>query len=109
MDWVQIAVSILSGLAVCIPAIDGRLLYLDEKRSRPILAGMSAAYPQRAIQAVDFEKNIRHFWDNVKWEQSKKCEKFFGGSGEEKTAFARACEEAQKKQGKPPAEQRLSD
>ena len=39
MDWVQIAVSILSGLAVCIPAIDGRLLHFDKKEADQFLLG----------------------------------------------------------------------
>lgn len=39
MDWVQIAVSILSGLAVCIPAIDGRLLHFDKKEADHFLPG----------------------------------------------------------------------
>ena len=51
-------------------AIDGRLLYLDKRRSQTILAGVSAANPQRAIQEVDFKKNIQDFWANVKREKA---------------------------------------
>lgn len=47
-------------------AIDGRLLHLGKKRSQTILAGVSAANPQRAIQEVDFKKNIQDFWATVK-------------------------------------------
>lgn len=78
-------------------AIDGRLMYLDKKRSQPILAGISAANSQRAIQAVDFNKNIQDFWSNVKWEKSGKTDYLSGNDGESKTAFARAYEEAQRK------------
>ena len=41
-----------------------------QKRSQTLLAGMSAANPQRAIREVDFEKNIQDFRPNVKWAQS---------------------------------------
>lgn len=78
-------------------AIDGRMMYLDKKRSQPILAGISAANSQRAIQAVDFNKNIQDFWSNVKWEKSGKTDYLSGNDGESKTAFARAYEEAQRK------------
>ena len=78
-------------------AIDGRLLYLDKKRSQTILAGVSAANPQRAIQEVDFKKNIQDFWANVKWAQSGKSVYTSGETGGEKTAFARAYEKAQRK------------
>ena len=57
---------------------------------------MSAAYPQRAIQEVDFKKNIQDVWVKVKWEQSGKTAYFTEGGGEEKTAFALAYEEAQR-------------
>ncbi len=70
---------------------------LRQKRSQPILAGISAANSQRAIQAVDFNKNIQDFWSNVKWEKSGKTDYLSGNDGESKTAFARAYEEAQRK------------
>lgn len=72
-------------------------MHLDKKRSQPILAGGSAAFPQGAIQAVDFDKNIQDFWANVKWEKSGKTDYLSGNDGESKTAFARAYEEAQRK------------
>ena len=78
-------------------AIDGRLMHLDKKRSHPILAGGPAANSQGTIQAVDFNKNIQDFWSNVKWEKSGKTDYLSGNDGENKTAFARAYEEAQRK------------
>ena len=76
----------------------GRLLHLDKKRSQTILAGMSGVlYPQRAIQEVDFKKNIQDFWADVKWENAKN-NNFLVGNKRGKTAFARAYEEAQRRQ-----------
>lgn len=74
----------------------GRMLHPDKKRSQTILAGVSAANSQRAIQEVDFKKNIQDVWVKVKWEQSGKTAYFTEGGGEEKTAFALAYEEAQR-------------
>ena len=51
-------------------AADGRLLALDEKRSRSQLAGARTANWYVAIQGTDFEANIRNFLRNVKWENS---------------------------------------
>lgn len=79
-------------------AIDGRLLYLDKKRSQTILAGVSAANPQRAIQEVDFKKNIQDFWANVKWEKTG-ANAYSSGGGGEKTAMQEAFEKAQEQRG----------
>ena len=78
-------------------AIDGRLMHLDKKRSQRILAGSPAANSQGTIQAVDFNKSIQDFWANVKWEKSGKTDYLSGNTGGNKTAFARAYEEAQRK------------
>lgn len=51
-------------------AADGRLLFVDKKRSQDFLAGVSAANSRRAIQEADFTTNIRNFLQNVKWENS---------------------------------------
>lgn len=51
---------------------DGRILYLDEKRSQahlPIAKGSN--YPTVGRKA-DFTDNIRRFWANVKWKKSGK-------------------------------------
>lgn len=53
-------------------AADGRILYLDEKRSQahlPIAKGSN--YPTVGRKA-DFTDNIRRFWANVKWKKSGK-------------------------------------
>ena len=78
-------------------ALEGRLLYLDEKRSQPTLAGMPAANSQGAIRGVDFEKNIQDFWANVKWAQGKRDRYVSGESDSGKTAIEMAFEEARKK------------
>lgn len=72
-------------------------MHLDKKRSQPILAGSLAANSQGTIQTVDFNKNVQGFWANVKWEKSGKTDYLSGNDGENKTAFARAYEEAQRK------------
>ena len=78
-------------------ALEGRLLYLDEKRSQPTLAGMPASNSQGAIRGVDFEKNIQDFWANVKWAQGKRDRYVSGESDSGKTAIEMAFEEARKK------------
>lgn len=68
----------------------GRLLYLDEKRSQPILAGIPAADLQTAIQEVDFKKNIQNFWMDVKWIRSGNTQYSSGTSVDGDSAFAHA-------------------
>ncbi|HCQ74301.1 MAG TPA: hypothetical protein DIT84_05795, partial [Clostridiales bacterium] len=56
---------------------DGRILYLDEKRSQAHLAGMKGSNYPTAARKADFSDNIRTFWDNVKWKKSGKAEMNF--------------------------------
>ena len=51
-------------------AADGRLLFLDKKRSQDILAGVPAANSPTAMREADFKNNIRNFWANVNWKKS---------------------------------------
>lgn len=59
---------------------DGRILYLDEKRSQAHLAGMKGSNYPTAARKADFSNNIRTFWDNVKWKKSGKVEMSFDSS-----------------------------
>lgn len=78
-------------------ASDGRLLYLDKKRSQAALAGVPAANSLAAIQGGDFTTNIRNFIAGVKWEKSG-ASSYTSGAADGKTTFAKAYEEAQQKQ-----------
>ena len=51
-------------------AAEGRLLFLDKKRSQDILAGGPASNSPAAIREADFKNNIRNFWANVNWKKS---------------------------------------
>ena len=83
-------------------ASDGRLLYLDKKRSQAALAGVPAANSLAAIQGGDFTTNIRNFIAGVKWEKSG-ASSYTSGAADGKTTFAKAYEEAQQKQRYSPA------
>lgn len=82
---------------------DGRLLYLDKKRSQAALAGVPAANSLAAIQGGDFTTNIRNFIAGVKWEKSG-ASSYTSGDADGKTTFAKAYEEAQQKQRYSPAD-----
>lgn len=82
---------------------DGRLLYLDKKRSQAALAGVPAANSLAAIQGGDFTTNIRNFIAGVKWEKSG-ASSYTSGAGDGRTTFAKAYEEAQQKQRYSPAD-----
>lgn len=84
-------------------ASDGRLLYLDKKRSQAALAGVPAANSLAAIQGGDFITNIRNFIAGVKWEKSG-ASSYTSGVGAGKTTFAKAYEEARQKQRYSPAD-----
>jgi hypothetical protein len=84
-------------------ASDGRLLYLDKKRSQAALAGVPAANSLAAIQGGDFITNIRNFIAGVKWEKSG-ASSYTSGVGDGKTTFAKAYEEARQKQRYSPAD-----
>lgn len=84
-------------------ASDGRLLYLDKKRSQAALAGVPAANSLAAIQGGDFTTNIRNFIAGVKWEKSG-ASSYTSGVGDGKTTFAKAYEEARQKQRYSPAD-----
>ena len=63
-DREQISMDISSAM------IDGRLLYVDKKRSQD-LAGVLGSNYQGALQGIDFNKNIQQFWDNVNKKRGK--------------------------------------
>lgn len=84
-------------------ASDGRLLYLDKKRSQAALAGVPAADSLAAIQGGDFITNIRNFIAGVKWEKSG-ASSYTSGVGDGKTTFAKAYEEARQEQRYSPAD-----
>lgn len=84
-------------------ASDGRLLYLDKKRSQAALAGVPAANSLAAIQGGDFITNIRNFIAGVKWEKSG-ASSYTSGVGDGKTTFEKAYEEARQKQRYSPAD-----
>lgn len=44
--------------------LDGRLLYVDEKRSQTLSSVLGANY-QGTLRGIDFNKNIQQFWNNV--------------------------------------------
>lgn len=77
-------------------AADGRLLFLDKKRSQDILAGVPASNSPGAMREADFKNNIRNFWANVNWKKSGR-ENFLSGAAEQETELARAYREAQEK------------
>lgn len=77
-------------------AAEGRLLFLDKKRSQDILAGVPASNSPGAIREADFKNNIRNFWANVNWKKSGR-ENFLSGAAEQETELARAYREAQEK------------
>lgn len=100
---------------LALSAEEGRLLYLDKKRSTGTLtsgirnskpkiqksvavnvAGVPGSNSPAAMRSADFfEENITRFWDNVKWEKSGK-EKFLIGETGNK-AIAVALEKAKRK------------
>lgn len=74
-------------------AEDGRLLYLDKKRSQSISAvGPGANSPGVDLRNVDFKTNIDAFWANVKWKKSGAAEYYSGTPGN--TAMQDAFEKA---------------
>lgn len=48
--------------------IDGRLLYLDKKRSQSLNAGRPGSNSPVAMRSSDFQTNIQNFLEDVKWE-----------------------------------------
>ena len=50
--------------------LDGRILYVDKKRSQD-LAGVLGSNYQGALQGIDFNKNIQQFWGNVNTKRGK--------------------------------------
>lgn len=84
-------------------ASDGRLLYLDKKRSQAALAGVPAANSLAAIQGGDFTTNIRNFIAGVKWEKSGAAS-YTSAKPDGETSFSRAYKAAQQKQRYSPAD-----
>lgn len=80
-------------------AAEGRLLFLDKKRSQDILAGVPASNSPGAIREADFKNNIRNFWANVNWKKSGR-KNFLSGTEEQETDIARAYREAQEKKSR---------
>ncbi len=78
-------------------ARENRLLHLDKKRSQTLLAGVPGYNSPGAMQSVDFENSIRHFWENVKWKKSGAKTFSTEPPGEQKTGMVYAFEKAQKK------------
>jgi len=50
--------------------IDGRILNFS-KKGEHLFAGVRGSNPQAAIRKDVLDKNIAHFWANVKWEKQK--------------------------------------
>lgn len=46
---------------------DGRILYLDKKRSQVLNSGRKGSNYPTTMSEADFANNIRDFWANVKW------------------------------------------
>lgn len=72
--------------------IDGRILNLS-KKGEHLFAGVRGSNPQAAIRKDVLEKNIAHFWMNVKWE-SEKNKTFSTKEAEMPSAFRLALEKA---------------
>lgn len=70
-------------------ASDGRLLYLDKKRSQAAFAGVPAANSLAAMQGGDFTTNIRNFIAGVKWEKSGAAS-YTSAKPDGETSFSRA-------------------
>ena len=69
--------------------IDGRLLYLDKKRSQSLNAGRPGSNSPVAMQSSDFQTNIQNFLADVKWE-SGEYDKKVSGSGPVESDIAAA-------------------
>lgn len=76
-------------------AADGRILFVDKKRSQNLLAGTPGSNSLEAIQEADFKTNIRNFMANVNWENSGRTS-YTSGSTEGNRAFAAAYEAAKR-------------
>ena len=72
--------------------IDGRILNLS-KKGEHLFAGVRGSNPQAAIRKDVLEKNIAHFWANVKWEKQKN-KTFSTKETEMPSAFQLALEKA---------------
>lgn len=76
--------------------IDGRLLYLDKKRSQSLNAGRPGSNSPVAMQSSDFQTNIQNFLEDVKWE-SGAYDKKVSESGPVESDIAAAFRKAQEK------------
>lgn len=72
--------------------IDGRILNFS-KKGEHLFAGVRGSNPQAAIRKDVLDKNIAHFWANVKWEKQKN-KIFSTKEAEMPSAFRLALEKA---------------
>lgn len=76
--------------------IDGRLLYLDKKRSQSLNAGRPGSNSPVAMRSSDFQTNIQNFLEDVKWESGaydKKVSESGPAESDIAAAFRKALEE----------------
>lgn len=76
--------------------IDGRLLYLDKKRSQSLNAGRPGSNSPVAMRSSDFQTNIQNFLEDVKWE-SGAYDKKVSESGPAESDIAAAFRKAMEK------------
>ena len=76
--------------------IDGRLLYLDKKRSQSLNAGRPGSNSPVAMRSSDFQTNIQNFLEDVKWE-SGSYDKKVSESGPAESDIAAAFRKALEK------------
>lgn len=76
--------------------IDGRLLYLDKKRSQSLNAGRPGSNSPVAMRSSDFQTNIQNFLEDVKWE-SGEYDKKVSESGPVESDIAAAFRKAMEK------------
>lgn len=76
--------------------IDGRLLYLDKKRSQSLNAGRPGSNSPVAMRSSDFQTNIQNFLEDVKWE-SGAYDKKVSESGPAESDIAAAFRKASEK------------
>ncbi|MFR4278324.1 MAG: hypothetical protein ACLT2D_05080 [Oscillospiraceae bacterium] len=76
--------------------IDGRLLYLDKKRSQSLNAGRPGSNSPVAMRSSDFQTNIQNFLEDVKWE-SGAYNKKVSESGPDESDIAAAFRKAMEK------------
>lgn len=77
-------------------AADGRLLYLDKKRSQNIFAGRPGANSLVTMRESDFENRLRDFWAGVKWEKEGKTE-YSSGTDDGETQMTKAFRDAEER------------